>query len=70
MAQKVKIPGTTLERDIHSKALLEKDVRKANDYKARRGNMKAITTRSDSEIASMKAEIAALREMIFTYVNR
>jgi hypothetical protein len=63
---KVEIPGTTLERDTNSKALVEKDQTKVDDYRSRRRAMKAAKDNTErinmleQDIAEIKALLRAL----------
>lgn len=52
----INIPNSTLSRDVHSRALVETDKKKAEEYKAR--------TRILTETKSIKEEMEYLRSKV------
>jgi hypothetical protein len=63
---KVKVTGTSLERDTHSKALLETNLQKHADYVARRNIVQKKFADKDERIANLESQI----EDLWAAINR
>ena len=67
---KVQIVGTSLERDMHSKGLVETNHDKANEYRARRAQLKQKFDDKDTKIIELQNQVDALWEAINSLKNR
>lgn len=66
---KVPIPDSTLHREINSKALVETDKRKADDYLAKR-KMLTSTKNMQEEINTLKNDMQEIKELLKGLVNK
>lgn len=76
---KIQTEHNSFQRDLHSKALLMKDRRQAEDYKMRSKILKAATSREEelnsiksklSEIDTIKADMEEIKNLLKGLVNK
>jgi uncharacterized coiled-coil DUF342 family protein len=64
MTAKLKVAGTTLERDPHSKGLVETNKAKADEYLARHRQMHRQFADKDKKIEALEEEIGSLKDQL------